>query len=200
MPTRQHIRFHFDPLCPWAWEGSKWIREAAKVRGLDVDWRLFSLEVINEDKDDPLADEHAKGTPALRALALVRREAGSDAVGEVYRAIGERTHDGDQELTPDTVRAALEDAGLAAALVDRALGDESTIEAVRTEHDDAVSEVGAFGVPTIVCESGRGIFGPVVSRAPLGEEAGELWDHVSALAELDDFFELKRERDRSPGL
>lgn len=199
MPRTERIRFHFDPLCPWAWEGSKWIREAAKVRDLDVDWRLFSLNIVNADKEDPLADEHLKGTPALRTLVLVRREAGSDGVGEVYRAIGKRIHEGDEDLAPGVVRAALEDAGFDEGLVDQALGDDSTMDAVRAEHDAAVSEVGAFGVPTIVCESGSGIFGPVVARAPSGEKAGELWDHVRALAELDDFFELKRERDRGPG-
>jgi 2-hydroxychromene-2-carboxylate isomerase len=199
MAAKEVVRFHFDPLCPWAWQGSKWIREVAQVRDLDVDWRLFSLEVINSDKDDPLADEHVKGTPALRTLVLVRREAGSDGVGDVYRALGNRTHDGEEELGPDVVRAALEDAGFEKGLVDRALADDSTMAAVRAEHDAAVSEVGAFGVPTIVCESGGGIFGPVVSRALTGEEAGQLWDHVRALAELDVFFELKRERDRGPG-
>lgn len=199
MPKPERVRFHFDPLCPWAWQSSKWIRETARVRDIEVDWRLFSLGIINVDKEDPSADEDVMGMPALRTLALVRRESGDETVGAVYQAIGTRIHDGDDELTPDTVRAALTDVGLDPALVNRALDDASTIDAVRKEHEAAVSEVGAFGVPTLVFETGRGIFGPVVSRAPSGEEAGELWDHVRALACLDGFFELKRERDRRPG-
>ncbi|MBA2312251.1 MAG: hypothetical protein H0V97_05550, partial [Actinobacteria bacterium] len=62
------VQFHFDPLCPWAWESSKWIREAQMVRDIDIEWRLFSLKLVNEGKEDPLADEHTTGTPALRTL------------------------------------------------------------------------------------------------------------------------------------
>ena len=64
---------------------------------------------------------------------------------------------------------------------------------------DVVDEVGAFGVPTIVLPSSKGVFGPVTAVAPEGEEAGELWDHVRWLADREDFFELKRSRDRKPG-
>ena len=199
MPDTEKVRFHFDPLCPWAWQSSKWMRETARVRDIAIDWRLFSLGIINADEEDPSPDQDVMGMPPLRALALVRRESGNEGVGEVYRAMGTRIHEGDEDLTPETVRAALADAGLDPGLAERAVEDDSTIDAVRMEHEGAVSEVGAFGVPTLVFEEGRGIFGPVVSRAPSGEEAGELWDHVRVLACLDGFFELKRERDRRPG-
>jgi hypothetical protein len=39
-------------------------------------------------------------------------------------------------------------------------------------------------------------FGPVMSPAPRGEAAGQLWDGVLALAHTNGFFELKRTRDR----
>ncbi len=193
------VRFHFDPLCPWAWQSSRWIREVEKVRDVEVEWRLFSLQIINADKEDPLGDVHAKGTPALRTLALVRRQAGNASVDAVYRAIGARIHEADGDISPNVVRASLEDAGLEPSLVDDALADDSTMEDVRADHDSAASEVGAFGVPTIVLPSGEGIFGPVVATAPTGEAAGRLWDHVKALATTDGFFELKRSRDRKPG-
>jgi hypothetical protein len=70
---------------------------------------------------------------------------------------------------------------------------------VREQHAAAVLEVGAFGVPTILLETGQGMFGPVLAKAPTGETAGELWDHVEWLIRQDGFFELKRERDRKPG-
>jgi 2-hydroxychromene-2-carboxylate isomerase len=149
------VRFHFDPLCPWAWQASKWIREVEKVRDVDIEWRLLSLELINEDGDDPLADVHAKGGAALRTLVLVRREGGNDAVGDVYEALGKRVHEApSQDLDHVAMRSALEDEGFDRSLLDRALSDNSTAEDVRTEHVAAVSEVGAFGVPTIVL--GRG--------------------------------------------
>lgn len=168
-------------------------------RDIALEWRLFSLQLINAGREDPLADVHAKGTPPLRALAMVRREAGNDGVGRVYEAIGARVHDSDEELGPDAVRAALTDVGLDPAIVDRALEDDSTMEDVRAEHQAAVDDVGAFGVPTIVTTSGKGLFGPVISRPPEGAEAGELWDHMRWMIEHDRFFEVKRDRDRRPG-
>jgi predicted DsbA family dithiol-disulfide isomerase len=193
------VRFHFDPLCPWAWQASKWMREVKKVRDIDIDWRLFSLELINNNGNDPLADVHATGAAALRTLVLVRREGGNDAVGRVYEALGTRVHETpSQELDHVAMQFALEEEGLDPSMFERALSDESTAEDVRSEHDAAVSEVGAFGVPTIVLGSG-GMFGPVIAKAPTGESAGELWDHVEWLIRQDGFFELKRERDLEPG-
>ena len=189
-------RFHFDPLCPWAWQGARWMREVETMRDIEVEWRLFSLRLVNEGREDPLADRHVKGTPALRTLALVRRQGGNDDVGHLYEAIGDRVHEQKEDLSPSVVKASLGDAGLAPDLLDRALEDETTMKEVRAEHDAAVDDVGCFGVPTIVSQSGRGIFGPVLATAPQGEAAGRLWDKVAWLIEQDEFFELKRERDR----
>lgn len=193
------IRFHFDPLCPWAWQGSRWIREVEKVRDVEIEWRLFSLQLINADKDDPLADEHVKGTPALRTLAMVRRSGGNAAVGRVYETLGEMVHENGESLSTETVRRAVAESDLDASLVDDALADESTSDEVRGEFEAAVSDAGCFGVPTIVLPSGSAMFGPVIATAPTGEAAGELWDRVRWMIDYDGLFELKRERDRKPG-
>lgn len=193
------IRFHFDPACPWAYQGSKWIREVRKVRDIEVEWRLFSLTLVNEGAEDPLAGAHDEGLRALRTLVLVRNEAGNDGVERVYAAIGARTHERGERLTAEALAGALTDAGFDTGLVDKAMQDESTIAGVRAEHDVAVADVGAFGVPTIVLPSGKGMFGPVVAIAPTEEAAGELWDHVRSLIEWEGLFELKRNRDRKPG-
>jgi 2-hydroxychromene-2-carboxylate isomerase len=194
----RRIRFHYDPLCPWAWQSSKWIREVEKARDVEVEWRLFSLWVTN-DKPESLSDPEARGSAALRTLALVSKEEGNEAAGALYKAVGERVHDAKEEFTADLVRKSLVDVGLNESFVDRALTDKGTIDAVLADHKLAAEQAGAFGVPTIVLPSGKGIFGPVVSIASTGEEAGEMWDHVSWLAEREEFFELKRERDRNPG-
>jgi predicted DsbA family dithiol-disulfide isomerase len=195
----ERVRFHFDPLCPWAWQTSKWMRAVEQVRDVGVEWRLFSLRLTNDPDGNPLADPGVKGTTALRTLALVGRRHGSDAVGRLYRSLGERVHERGEPQTSTTLEGALDDAGLDRSLVAMALADDETVTEVRADHDAAVAEVGCFGVPTIVLDSGKGIFGPVVAQAPTGEAAGELWDHVRWLAEQDGFFELKRERDRGPG-
>ena len=44
-PTR--VDFHFDVICPWAYQTSLWMRDVRDRQGLEVDWRFFSLEEIN---------------------------------------------------------------------------------------------------------------------------------------------------------
>jgi predicted DsbA family dithiol-disulfide isomerase len=195
----ERVRFSLDPTCPWAWQTAKWIREVERVRDVRVEWRLFSLRLVNESPDDPLTDDSARSVPALRTLALVGREQGNEAVGRLYAAIGERIHDADGDLSVDLLRKCLAAADLGPDMVDRAMADPTTAEDVRAQHRETVDAVEAFGVPTLVLESGRGIFGPVVAVGPTGEDAGVLWDHVRWLTELDGFFELKRERDRKAG-
>jgi len=194
------IRFHFDPRCPWAWESSKWIREVTRVRDIEIEWAFFSLQEQNKPETSPLRDPEVRGTAALRTLALVRRTEGNDAVDSLYKAIGGRVHDRREDFTIDVVRNALGDVGLRAELVDEALSDEVTIKEVSEEHYAVASSVGCFGVPTIVLPTGEAMFGPVVSVAPTGEAAGELWDHFEWLTRQGYFFEMKRERgDLRPG-
>src|SRR5205823_10084809 len=81
------IEFYFDPLCPWAWQGAVWIRQVSDVRPIRVDWRLFSLFLINEHHEEFGPEVRDRMLSGLRVLALVRREVGDDAAGEVYRAI-----------------------------------------------------------------------------------------------------------------
>jgi predicted DsbA family dithiol-disulfide isomerase len=193
------IRFYTDPLCPWAWQSARWIREVERVRDIEVEWRLFSLFLANEhhkEFDDATRDRYLLG---LRVFALVRREGGNETLGRLYERLGSIVHEEGRALDAEVVRDALKAAELDPALLDRALADPSTLEEVRREHAEVAEQVDAFGVPTIVLPSGRGVFGPVTAVAPEGEEAGELWDHVRWLVEREDFFELKRSRDRKPG-
>ena len=194
------VRFHFDPSCPWAWESSKWVREVERVRDVQVEWAFFSLKEQNEPDSNPLRDQESRGTAALRTLALVRRTEGNGATGSLYETIGKRLHERGEDFSIDLVRNALVDVGLSSKLVDEALSDEVTIKEISEEHYAVASSVGCFGVPTIVLPTGEAMFGPVVSIAPTGEAAGELWDHFEWVVRQDYFFEMKRERgDVRPG-
>ena len=42
--TPTAVDFHFDVMCPWAYQASIWIREVQAHAGVDVRWRFFSLE------------------------------------------------------------------------------------------------------------------------------------------------------------
>jgi hypothetical protein len=53
------------------------------------------------------------------------------------------------------------------------------------------------GTP-VVAVDGTAFFGPVVSPAPKGEEAGRLWDGCLLVAGTPGFFEIKRSRTVGP--
>jgi hypothetical protein len=62
---------------------------------------------------------------------------------------------------------------------------------VRRDHEHAVSALGGFGVPIIVPQTGRAIFGPVIVPAPTGADALRLWDLVHGASQFPHFYELK---------
>ncbi|MFN5603695.1 MAG: DsbA family protein, partial [Actinomycetes bacterium] len=43
----KRIDFYFDPMCPYAYQTSLWIRDVRRQNGLHIDWKFFSLEEIN---------------------------------------------------------------------------------------------------------------------------------------------------------
>ena len=71
-----HLAFHFDVICPWAYQTSLWMREVQDRQGLEVDWRFFSLEEINrlEGKKHPWEREWSYGWSMMRIGALLKRE------------------------------------------------------------------------------------------------------------------------------
>jgi len=36
-----HLGFHFDVMCPWAYQTSVWIRDVRETVPIDIDWRFF---------------------------------------------------------------------------------------------------------------------------------------------------------------
>ena len=196
-----NVDFHFDVMCPWAYQTSKWIREAARVRDIQVTWRFFSLEEVNREdgKKHPWERNWSYGWSMMRVAALLRRGAGgldgNDAVDRFYAVAGRALHeDGVKVHTPEGVAAVLSEIGVDPSLVDVALADDTTHDDVRGDHEAAV-DLGGFGVPTLVlhAEGGRTpLFGPVVTPAPVGHEAGRLWDLVAGWAEFPHLYELRR--------
>lgn len=189
-PTR--VTFYFDPLCPWAWLTSLWIREVRRHRPIEVEWKFFSLAGVNEREDT----WHGP----LRIAAQARREGGNDAVDRAYLALGRLFHERSDSFEAiaeleSLARPYLTEAGLDPELAARALSDPSTTEDVVSEQQDAIERLGAFGVPWIVLEGEEfGFFGPVINEALQGEEALALWDHFAFMGTRSYLFELKRGR------
>jgi len=193
--TPWSIRFHFDVMCPWAYQTSKWVREV-RDRGLvEVEWRFFSLEEINreEGKKHPWERAWSYGWGMLRVAAMLRRQAGgNDLVDRYYATAGSWLHEqGRKPHSPDAARAVLGEVGADPALVDAALADPTTTDDVRADHD-AVRALGAFGVPTLVFPSGQAFYGPVVVPAPTGDDAVALWDLVRGWDRFPHLYEMKK--------
>src|SRR2546428_302065 len=85
---KQAVDFYFDPICPWAWRTSLWIREVAKVRPIDVEWKFLSLDLANRAAGNPPKEGHLRSWKPLRAMALARRQGGDAAGDRLYLAVG----------------------------------------------------------------------------------------------------------------
>jgi Mycothiol-dependent nitroreductase Rv2466c len=214
--TDTDINFYFDPLCPFAWMTSKWVRKVAARRAYTVDWRFISLRMLNAgvdyDSHFPAGYEagHTAGLRLLRVAARVRAESGRGAVGPLYEAIGARAFDSpaaaglapEERGSREFAGSALEDAGLPRALAD-ALDDVGWDGELRAETDEALALTGKdVGTPIIHFgpPDGTAFFGPVISRLPGDEDAVRLWDHVVGLASFPGFAELKRSLRERPQL
>ncbi|MGH9305360.1 MAG: DsbA family protein [Acidimicrobiales bacterium] len=212
------VNFYFDPVCPFAWMTSKWVRMVAGQRDYRVEWRFVSLRLINAKVDyaahfpPEYEAGHTSGLKMLRVAARARAEAGPSAVGPFYEALGKRIFDTapPPESTPqhrtgrtkELVEGALADAGLALAYAS-ALDDTSGDEEIRSETEEALGLTGRdVGTPIIHFQPPDGVafFGPVISRLPNAEDAAKLWDHVIGLAAFPGFAEMKRSLRELPQL
>jgi len=192
--------FWFDPLCPWAWLTSRWILNAAEVRDLDVHWHIMSLAYLNSGKEDlpeQYPDLLAQAWGPVRVVVAAEQAHGPEVVLPLYTALGTRRHIDGAELDRDAIVAALTEVGLPTELADAADSDAYD-EAVKASHHSGMDQVGMdVGTPVIAVE-GVAFFGPVVTPAPKGEDAGKLWDGVLLVAGTPGFYELKRSRDAAP--
>ena len=198
------VKFHFDPICPWCYQTSRWAKRLEQLGEIELDWGLFSLEVVNLEEGSDPRQLVARSGPALRTAIVIRERKGGAAIGPFYTALGKRIWEQsppEQDMAT-AVRGALEEVGLDVEWCDEALSDPGTWEAVLDEHHGLIERTRSFGVPTIVLDGGTGpaIFGPVISELPSDEDAVDLWRHVSWLARYDNFAELKRDRIKSPDL
>ena len=199
------LEFFLDPVCPWCWITSRWVRNVQAEKGYSVRWRFISLKVLNEDRTAPdYSDDHravhVAGLSALRVLDAVRIEHGNDAVRRAYTATGTAIHVDRRrkELIADPVafmRTCLESAGVDAALAEHAL-DDSHDAHLRAETAAALERTGPdVGTPILTFVPGQegegSFFGPVVNKAPTGHDAVRLWEAVETLATTG-VAELKR--------
>ena len=187
------VDFHFDLLCPYAYQTSLWIREVRSLTGLEVNWRFFSLEEVNraEGKKHPWERPWSHGWSMMRIGALLRRT-DMALLDAWYARAGRALHeDGQKPHVPEVARRLLAELDLDPALVDRAVDDPTTGDEVLAEHRRVV-DAGGYGVPTLFFPDGQCLFGPVLIDPPTGDAALRLWRTVTGWLEFPDLFELQR--------
>ena len=207
------LDFFFDPVCPWAWITSRWVADVSEQRDYEVDWRFISLWILNENNTQEWYSPqyragHYLGQQGLRIADAIRvRDDDPSAVGRWYTAVGTALHAEAQREAArgDTLawyRGLLTANGFDEAVIDAA-DDASHDEHIRAYTELTLSRVGKdVGTPILTFHPGAdneaSFFGPVISKAPRGAEAVELWDAVEKLATMSGMAELKRSNRVAP--
>ncbi|MEJ7742498.1 MAG: DsbA family protein [Nocardioidaceae bacterium] len=86
--------FWFDPLCPWAWIASRWMKEVETVRQVDTSFHLMSLAYLNQDND--VSDDYREMMnfawgPARVCVAAAQAH-GAEVLDRLYTELGTRFH------------------------------------------------------------------------------------------------------------
>lgn len=192
------VDFHFDVMCPFAYQTSLWMRDVRDQLGLTVNWRFFSLEEVNrkEGKKHPWERDWSYGWSMMRIGALLRRT-DMALLDAWYARTGRALHvDGHKPHEPAVARHLLGELGLDPALVDVAIADPTTHDEVRAEHE-RVTAAGGFGVPTLFFPDGQSLFGPVVIDPPTGDDAVALWHLVTSWLRFPHLYEVQRPKGRA---
>lgn len=200
-------RFWFDPLCPWAWITSRWMHEVMAVRDVQVEWNVMSLAILNEGNEIP--PEYAEAMAAAWGPVRVCIAAGEGyagerpgIIGELYTAMGTRFHLQARTDFQKVIEESVAEVGLPESLA-QAAQDSTYDDALKASHDEGTALVGPDAGTPIVAIADRngtevGLFGPIMTPAPLGEEAGKMWDGFVLMVQTPGFYEIKRTRDVEP--
>lgn len=203
-----HVDFFFDPVCPFCWMTSKWLRQVAPHRRLEIDWRFISLRVINDgtyEGREHYVVRHERGLELLRVAAAVRDSHGAEATGRLYEALGNGIWQNDRLTYPDNVVGFGDDGEIERSLTAAGLPEEMAVArtdpswdtVIVTDSHHALDRTGGnVGTPIITygAPDGPSLFGPVISTLPNVERSVAMWDALVTLSSHPDFAEVKRTR------
>ncbi|EEI27042.1 MULTISPECIES: DsbA family protein [Corynebacterium] len=204
MKVEDTVQFWFDVSCPFCWITSRWIKEVQDVRNIKVDFIPMSLSVLNEGRDE-LPEDYKEKMKAnwgpARVFAAVKTNY-PEKIDQLYTTMGNKVHIGQRVASgyggyDAVIKESLEEVGLPASLAEVANTEEYDYK-LRKYHRGAMKAVGNDVGTPVISLGKTAFFGPVLTRIPTKEEAGELFDAAVRLAQYPHFFELKRSRTEKP--
>ncbi|MFC7403881.1 disulfide bond formation protein DsbA [Georgenia alba] len=189
------VDFWLDPACPLTRHTARWIAQIADEIPLDVRWRVMSLSVLNEHRDDdPEDDPDGYLWIPARVAVAVQTEHGHHALGSFYDALW-TDPDGTERQWINDIGEALRRAALPVELA--AAGTSTDYDAeLRASHHDGVDRIDAeIGTPILAITgtdgTQRAFFGPVLDALPAKKERARLWDAVLLLVGVPGLREIK---------
>ena len=181
---------------------ARWVvDEVAPKRDLSIIWQPISLLFKNEPPvDSPYYESTATTHKMLRVMEAVRAKGQESEVFDLYWEFGTRIHhDGDRDFD---LKEALANVGRDEAH-SAAAEDDSWDAVIRERMDEGLALVGTdVGTPIIAWDRKDGervgLFGPVITRVPKGEDSLKLWDAMITMGDIEGFWELKKTRTERP--
>src|SRR2546421_10356320 len=120
------VEVFVDPSCPWAWITSRWIKEVAPARDLEVVWPSYCLEIRDDydvaptvpvERRDAVIAAHAISHRMLRIFEAARARHGEPAVDALYTEWGRRFFVSGGGRDDTLLKACVESCGLDADLL-----------------------------------------------------------------------------------
>jgi hypothetical protein len=189
------VDFWLDPACPLTRHTARWITSIADQVPIRVRWRVMSLSVLNEHRDDdPEGDPDGYLWIPARVAAAVQTTHGHSALGAFYDALWTEPDGTEREWIGD-IGQALHRSGLPTALANTGTSTDYD-QALRESHHAGVDRIDAdIGTPVLLVTTPTGIqrafFGPVITAPPDPLESQRLWTALTHIISTPTFRELK---------
>lgn len=191
------VTIWLDPVCPYSWNTAQWLKAVADKRGLDIDWQLANLAVLNHGREMPVQQHDRMRDSELvgRLMIAIRAKHGNAGLAAAYFAFAQRYFDQSAAIDDDLVARVLDAAG-AYDIAGSVLADSSLDELVAQSHQAGQEALGETAGSPIVRIDGQAFFGPVLTAPPAPDAVETLFDAITTLGAVPQFAQLQRPRTR----
>ncbi|HVS50292.1 MAG TPA: DsbA family protein [Candidatus Dormibacteraeota bacterium] len=197
------LEVFYDYQCPFVYRASVLLQNVGLIEPsrLKVSWRYFSLAQVNSKDDgwtvwDAPAPEKVNGRLAFKAAEAARRQ---ERFADLHMPLLQARHRDRLDIDRvDVVERVAVDSGLDLEQFRNDVADPGILGGLARDHQQAVSEHGVFGTPTMVFPNGAAAYVRLVG-APEGPDAIRVLDRLLAVAAGEPtILEIKRPRKPAP--